>query len=470
MEDEDYDRALTAARRLAGDYLDGLRARPVGRQVDPAALAARLDEPLPERGCEPAEALAEWWRRAEPGVVASPGPRFFGFVNGGATPAALAGDWLASALDQNAGMWLGAPAAVETERVVLRWLKELFGLPDAWEGGLTSGATMANLVGLAAGRQWVGKRLGFDIAEDGLAGQPPIRVVSSTEIHISARKALGMLGLGRGAVREVPAPAGAIELEALGAALAECPAPVIVVANAGEVNTGAFDDIAGVAGLCAAHGPGAWLHVDAAFGLFAALAPSHAHLLNGLARADSVAADAHKWLNVPYDCGFALVRDGDALRGAFAAGAAYLASEQAVWDPHSHVPEFSRRFRALSVWCALKAQGRAGYREIVERGIANAADFAAWIAAEEGLELMNPAALNIVCFRLSPAGRGPEAVDALNRRAVSALQSGGQVFVTGTIWRGRAAIRAAFDNWMTQREDVAILKVAVAEVRDRPSG
>ena len=468
MENQDYDRALAAARRLAGDYLDGLRERPVGREVDPAALAARLDEPLPERGCEPAEALAEWWRRAEPGVVASPGPRFFGFVNGGATPAALAGDWLASALDQNASLWLCSPAAAETERVVLRWLKELFGLPDAWEGGLTSGATMANLVGLAAARQWAGARLGFDAAEDGLAGQPPVRVVSSTEIHASARKALGMLGLGRGTVREVPATGGAVDLDALRAALAESPAPVIVVANAGEVNTGAFDDIAGTAELCAAHRPGAWLHVDAAFGIFAALAPSHAHLLDGLTRADSVAADAHKWLNVPYDCGFAFVRDGGALRGAFAADAAYLATEQPVWDPHSHVPESSRRFRALSVWCALKAQGRAGYREIVERSIANAADFAAWVVAEDGLELMNPAALNIVCFRLAPAGLDPEAADARNRRAVRALQSGGRVFVTGTVWRGRAAIRAAFDNWMTRREDVTILKQAVSEVRDRP--
>ncbi len=468
MENDDYDRALAAARRLAGDYLDGLRERPVGREVDPAALAARLDEPLPERGCEPAEALAEWWRRAEPGVVASPGPRFFGFVNGGATPAALAGDWLASALDQNAGLWLCSPAAAETERVVLRWLKELFGLPDAWEGGLTSGATMANLVGLAAARQWAGARLGFDTAEDGLVGQAPIRVVSSTEIHASARKALGILGLGRGAVREVPATDGAIDLDALRAALVECPAPVIVIANAGEVNTGAFDDIAAMAELCAAHGPGAWLHVDAAFGIFAALAPSHAHLLDGLTRADSVAADAHKWLNVPYDCGFAFVRDGAALRSAFAADAAYLASEQPVWNPHSHVPESSRRIRALSVWCALKAPGRAGYREIVERSIANAADFAAWVVAEDGLELMNPAALNIVCFRLAPAGLDPEAADARNRRAVRALQSGGRVFVTGTVWRGRAAIRAAFDNWMTRREDVMILKQAVAEVRDRP--
>jgi len=302
MANDDFERALGAARRLAEDYLDGLRERPVARAVDPAALAAALDEPLPERGCDPAAALDDWWRRAEPGIVASPGPRFFGFVNGGATPAALAG---------------------------------------------------------------------------------------------------------------------------------------------------------------------AWLHVDAAFGLFAALAPKHAHLLRGIERADSVAADAHKWLNVPYDCGFAFVRDAEALRAAFRSTAAYLAVEQPVWNPSSHVPESSRRFRALALWCALKADGRAGIRAMVERGIANAAEFAAWAKAEEGLTLMSPATLNIVCFRLAPADRDEHAADDLNRRAVRALQADGRVFVSGTVWAGRAAIRAAFDNWMTGAHDVAILKQAVADVRDR---
>jgi glutamate/tyrosine decarboxylase-like PLP-dependent enzyme len=467
MANEDFDRALGAARRLAEDYLDGLRERPVAREVDPAELAAALDEPLPEKGCDPAEALAEWWRRAEPGIVASPGPRFFGFVNGGATPAALAGDWLASALDQNAGLWLCSPAAAETEAVVLRWLKELFGLPAAWAGGITSGATMANLIGLAAARQWVAARLGFDATEDGLAGQAPIRVLSSTEIHASAIKALGVLGIGRASLRKVAARDGAIDLEIFRTAIADIDAPVIVVGNAGEVNTGSFDDLGALAELCAAHAPGAWLHVDAAFGLFAALAPEHAHLLRGIERAHSVAADAHKWLNVPYDCGFAFVRDAEALRGAFRSTAAYLAVEQPVWNPSSHVPESSRRFRALALWCTLKAYGRAGIRAIVERGIANAVEFAAWVAAEDGLELTSPATLNIVCFRLAPADRDEDAADDLNRRAVRALQADGRVFVSGTVWAGRAAIRAAFDNWMTDAHDVAILKQAVADLRDR---
>lgn len=461
---------LAQAHALAMAYLTSLPGRPVSRRVGPREMAAALDEPLPEVGSDPAAILAEWFERAQPGIVASGGPRFFGFVVGGTTPAALAGDWLASALDQNAGRWLESPAAAQTELAVLRWLKELFGLPAGWHGAVTSGATMSNLVGLAAARQWVGQRLGFDPARDGLGGYLPIPVLSSTEIHVSVRKALGTLGIGRETVRRLPARDGVIDLDALDAALNETSGPVIVVANAGEVNTGAFDPLVPIAARCAAHPAGAWLHVDAAFGLFAALAPSHAHLLAGIERADSVAADAHKWLNVPYDSGFAFVRDGEALRGAFATSAAYLApGADAGWDPESHVAEMSRRFRALAIWCALKAAGRAGYRAIVERCLANAAAFAAWIEATPGLELMAPARLNIVCFRVTPAGWSAEATDELNRAAVAALQADGRAFVSGTVWRGRAAIRAAFDNWATGHADVAILREAVVDVARRLS-
>jgi glutamate/tyrosine decarboxylase-like PLP-dependent enzyme len=458
--------ALDRAHELAKDYLLGLGTRPVARAVSPEAMASALDESLPEEGSDPALAVGEWFARAEAGIVASGGPRFFGFVNGGATPAALAGDWLASAVDQNAGLWLSSPAAAQTELTVLRWLKELFGLPPGWVGGLTTGATMANFVGLGAGRQWAGARLGFDPAADGLGGKPAIPVVASTEIHASARKALGMLGLGRSSVRLVPAPGGSVDRSALWAELARIEGPVIVIANAGEVNTGAFDDLAAVADLCAGHAGCAWLHVDGAFGLFAAASPRYAHLTRGIERADSVAADAHKWLNVPYDCGFAFVRDADALRAMFAATGAYIA-QTAGWDPHTHVPEMSRRFRALAVWCALKAAGRAGYREIVERCCANAAAFAAWVEATPGLELVAPVPLNIVCFRYVDSRLSDEANDIRNQAAVTALQADGRAFVTGTDWRGRAAIRAAFDNWATTGRDVAILEEAVADVARR---
>ncbi|MBA3416325.1 MAG: aspartate aminotransferase family protein, partial [Chloroflexia bacterium] len=351
--------ALATTYDLALSHLRTLGDRPVSRAATPAEMATALDEPLPEHGCRPADAVTEWLRRADKGIVAGSGPRFFGFVNGGTTPAALAGDWLAAALDQNAGLWSMSPAAAQTELMVLRWLKELFGLPPAWEGAVTSGATMANLVGLAAARQWVGGKLGFDPAQDGLGGHPVIPVVSSTEIHASAVKALGTLGLGRGTIHRVPAIGGAIDLDALDRTLAGIPGPVIVVGNAGEVNTGAFDDLDALANRCAIHADGAWLHVDAAFGLFAAASPRFAHLTHGIERADSVAADAHKWLNVPYDGGFAFVRDGASLRAAFDATGSYLAAAPgAGWNPLSHVPEMSRRFRALSYWCALRADGR----------------------------------------------------------------------------------------------------------------
>jgi len=455
--------ALARAHALAIAFLASLPDRPVSQLPAPEEMAAALDEALPESGGDAAAVVDEWFTRAERGITASPGPRFFGFVTGGVTPAALAGDWLASAIDQNAGLWASSPAAAQTELAVLRWLKDLFGLPTEWAGALTSGATMANLVGLAAARQWAGRRLGFDAAGEGLAGHPPIIVVSSTEIHLSAVKCLGTLGFGRNQVRRVRAPGGVVDIGALASLLREIDGPVILVGNAGEVNSGHFDDLAALADLRDAHPGGAWLHVDGAFGLFAAVSPRLAHLTRGIERADSLAADAHKWLNVPYDSGFALVRDAAILREAFAAGGAYVLGS-AGWDPFTHVPEMSRRFRGLAAWCALKAWGRAGYRALVERCVDHAAAFARWVEVTPGVELMNPAPLNIVCFRLVRAGLAAGATDELNRAAVRALQQDGRAFVTGTIWNGHAAMRAAFDNWQTTLDDVALLQDAVAEV------
>jgi glutamate/tyrosine decarboxylase-like PLP-dependent enzyme len=460
---EAFERALAKAHELALDFLSSLPDRPVSRVPAAQAMAAALDEPLSETGCDPADAVQEWLARAEIGVTASPGPRFFGFVTGGSTPAALAGDWLASALDQNAGLWAGSPAAAQTELVVLKWLKELFDLPAEWAGALTSGATMANLIGLAAGRQWAGRQLGFDAAADGLAGHPAISVVSSTEIHSSAEKCLGTLGFGRHQVRKVAAPGGAIDNGALGTELDSIDGPVIVIANAAEVNTGQFDDVDAIATLCRSHRGGAWLHVDGAFGLFANVSPRLRHLGKGIERADSVASDGHKWLNVPYDCGFAFVRDAAILREAFLTGGAYLAGS-AGWDPFTHVPEMSRRFRALAAWCALKSLGRNGYREIVERCVDNACAFAEWANSADEIELMSPAPLNIVCFRLVRSDLDDAATDALNQAAVTAIQQDGRAFVTGTVWNGRAGIRATFDNWQTTRTDVELLQSAISDI------
>lgn len=460
--------ALERAYELAATYVAGLQDRVVSRAATPEEMVEALDEALPEEGVDPGTAVEEWFVRAEPGIVASSGPRFFGYVIGGTTPAALAGDWLASAIDQDAGLWSASPAGAQTELTVLRWLKELFGLPSEWNGALTSGATMSNLVGLAAARQWAGKQYSFDPAQDGLGGHPAIPVVSSSEIHASAIKSLGTLGLGRGSVRKVAAPGGAVDLDALRNELASIEGAAIVIANAGEVNTGAFDSLGDVATICRAHPGGAWLHVDAAFGLFAGASPRLAHLIKGIEQADSVASDAHKWLNVPYDSGFVFVRDQEALLQAFASSAAYVApAPGSGWSPESHLPEMSKRFRGLAAWCALRAYGRRGYRELVERCVDNAASFAGWVNETPGIELMAPAPLNIVCFRYASDNLDDAETDELNGRAVTALQGDGRVFVTRTQWNGRAAIRAAFDNWATGPEDVAILQEAVSDIGER---
>ena len=456
---------LDAARQLAVAYLGELQDAPVSKHASPEDLSPRFDMPLPAIGCPPQEALQEWYARAEAGIVRSSGPRYFGFVTGGATPAALAGDWLASALDQNPATWLLSPAGTQTELTVIRWLLELFQLPSSWSGTVTTGATMANLSGLAAARQWASLQLGFDAARDGLGGYPAIPVISSTEAHQSAIKALGILGLGRNTLTLIPSHDGVIDLAALDRALSTTSGPAIVIANAGEVNTGAFDPIRAMAESCSTHPGGAWLHVDGAFGLYAALSPAHRPLLDGIDLADSVASDAHKWLNVPYDCGIVFVRDPAYLRGAFSTAAAYLSGDpsSAVWNALDFSAENSRRFRALSVWCALRSAGRAGYQEIVERSISNAVAFGQWITTQPHLELMAPVHLNIVCFRACQGTNGAAADDVLNAKLVESVQAGGIAYVTGTRWRDSAAIRAAFDNWATTTEDVLALQQAVAE-------
>lgn len=453
---------LDAAHRLASSFLTTLRSGPVSQHAGPAEMASRFSMPFPRTGCPAEEAVQEWFTLAEPGIVRSTGPRYFGFVTGGATPAAVAGDWLASAIDQNAGTWLMSPAAMQTELTVIRWLLELFRLPSSWSGAMTSGATMANLCGLAAGRQWLSEQLGFDAASDGLGGHPPLRVISSTEIHQSALKALAILGLGREAIVKVPAKDGVVDLEAFQAVLDDSETPVLVVANAGEVNTGAFDPIRDLAQRCSRHRQGAWLHVDGAFGLYSALSPQHRELLDGIDQADSVASDAHKWLNVPYDCGFVFVRETDVWRRAFNATAAYLNldGQPAVWNALDYVPEMSRRFRALAAWCALRAAGRAGFEAIVARSIANAEQFAAWVSQAPELELAAPVHLNIVCFRIRENAASGD-TDVLTARLSENIQRGGKAFVSFTRWQDRAAIRAAFDNWSTTAADVEVLQDAV---------
>jgi glutamate/tyrosine decarboxylase-like PLP-dependent enzyme len=345
-----------AAARLASEralaFLAELDERPVLPEGADEAVG-RFGGPLPEEGVG-ALAAVEELAAATDAATASPGPRFFHFVTGGVTPAALGADWLASALDQNAFSWVGSPLGTRLETVAIAWLKDLFGLPAEWGGALTTGATGANLAGLGAARQWWGEQHGRDVGAEGLAGLPAVPVLSSGFVHPSATKALAILGLGRRLVRTYSRDAvGRIDLHALATALRELDgAPAIVIGNAGEVNAGEFDPIAELADLAEEHG--AWLHVDGAFGLFARVSPRVAALADGVERAHSVIADGHKWLNVPYDCGFAFVRDPGLLAKVFTLSAAYLPADEPEPTYGYLVAESSQRARSLAVWAALR--------------------------------------------------------------------------------------------------------------------
>ena len=464
----DGDETAAAARLAfeeASAFLAGLAERPV-LPVGSAAAADRFGGPLPEQGVGAVAALEELLGGFD-AATGSPGPRFFHFVTGGVTPAALGADWLTTALDQNAFSQVSSPLGTRLERVAVDWLKELFDLPAEWGGALSSGATGANLMGLAAARQWWGERHGRDIGADGLAGLPPVPVLSSGFVHPSALKALAVLGIGRESVRVFSRDAaGRLDLPAIVAALRELGgAPAIVVGNAGEVNAGEFDPLEELAGLAEEHG--AWLHVDGAFGLFARLSPRSAHLAAGIERAHSVIADGHKWLNVPYDCGFAFVRDADLLAKVFSLAAAYLPSDEPEPTYGYLTPESSQRARSLAVWTALRAWGRGSYRELVERHLDLAQRLAARVDEAEDLERLADVPLNIVCFRYRPPGVPEEELDALNARLGEELLADGRVYVGTTSFEGRTAFRPAIVNWRTQEEDVDLVATVVQELGAR---
>jgi glutamate/tyrosine decarboxylase-like PLP-dependent enzyme len=453
----ELDPALTLVVERARAHLASLDDAPVhGKGFEEAAWA--FGGPLPEEGNG---ALATLERLSGPGLeaaVASAGPRNFHFVTGGVTPAALGADWLASALDQNTFAWIESPLGSQLERVALGWLRELFGLPAEWGGVLTTGATQANFTALAAARRWWAGWHGVDVDVEGLPGLPPVPVFAGGYVHSTALKALGMLGIGRGSVRILTRdPVGRIDVEAVDAALTELGgAPALILATAGEVNAGDFDPISELADLAEKHD--AWLHVDGAFGLFARASPEFASLADGVERADAVIADGHKWLNVPYDCGFAFVRRPELLYPVFNAAAAYLPQE----DPDRPnfgflAPESSRRARSLAVWATLDAYGRRGYRELVERNCGQAQLCAELVDAAPELERVADVTLNIVCFRLRPPGVPEEELDDLNARAGERLLAEGRIYAGTTRYAGRVAFRPAFVNWRTRDEDVELL-------------
>ena len=440
---------LDDAAKRAIRYLEGLGARGVAPEAAALARLPELDGPLPEQACDAAQTLRLLDDVASPATMASAGGRFFGFVIGGALPVALASNWLATAWDQNAALQGPARATSAIEATALRWLLDLLGLPPHCAGAFVTGATMANFSALAAARHAVLARAGWSVESDGLFGAPPVTVVIGEEAHPTLAKSLGLLGLGRNRVLRVPVDGqGRMRADRLPA----LPAPAILCLQAGNVNTGASDPFEEL--VAQAHEAGAWVHVDGAFGLWAAASRALAPTVAGMALADSWATDAHKWLNVPYDSGLAFVRDADALRGAMAISADYLPVGDAR-DPSDFTPELSRRARGVDVWAALRTLGRAGVAEMVERCCAHARRFARELQ-DAGFEILNDVVLNQVLACHGDA--------AAIRRLIAALQADGTCWCGATTWQGRTAMRISVCSWATTDDDVTRSIAAMTRV------
>jgi glutamate/tyrosine decarboxylase-like PLP-dependent enzyme len=433
---------LTAAATHARRWLDGLAGRPIPARTDAATLLAAMPERLPDHGIPAPEVVADMVRRTEPGLMASQSGRFYGWVMGGTLPAALAADWLVSAWDQNAGMRDATPGVVSLEDAAARWLLDVLGLPSDAAVGFTTGATMANFTGLAAARDSVLARHGWNVAERGLIGAPPVRVLAGAERHGSIDMALRYLGLGQPELVAADEQ-GRIDPVALRAALVGASGPTILCLQAGNVHSGAFDPFADP--IAAAHERGAWVHVDGAFGLWAAATPSLAALTAGMAGADSWATDAHKTLNVPYDCGVAIVADPSAMVRAFGHRAEYLIDAE-IPDPHEHVPELSRRARGVPVYAALASLGRDGVRELVEGLVTAAHAIRDGLATLPGATILNDVVYTQVCVAFEDDQRTTEVLDRLLAEGV--------VRPSPSRWRDRAIIRISVSNWQTHADEV----------------
>ena len=441
---------LRDAAERAIRYLQSLDDRPVAASDAVRQQLAGLDLPLPGGPVDPAAVLDLLDTLGSPATTATAGGRYFGFVTGGTLPAALAANWLAGAWDQNGGLSVMSPIGAGLEEIARRWLLEALGFPPDTAAGFVTGGTMANFTALAAARHAVLQRAGWDVEADGLFGAPPVTVVVGDEVHVSALKALSLLGFGRDRVTRVPVDGqGRMRADAL----PPLAGPTIVCTQAGNVNTGAIDP---VGEICAwAHEAGAWVHVDGAFGLWAAAAPSRAHLLEGVGAADSWALDAHKWLNVPYDSGVALVREPAALSAAMTMSAAYLQAG-AAREPYHFTPEMSRRARGIEIWAALLSLGRDGLADLIERTCRHASHFAEELRAA-GYEVLNDVTLNQVMVRFGD--------DDTMRQVIAGIQQDGTCWCGGTVWQGRAAMRISVSSWATTDDDVersleAMLRVA----------
>ncbi|HEY4621437.1 MAG TPA: pyridoxal-dependent decarboxylase [Gaiellaceae bacterium] len=437
---------LRRTAEIAADFLETLDERPVFPPTPVEALGEEFGGPLAEGPTEPLRVIEELARRAEPGVTAIPGGRYFGFVTGGGLPAALAADWLTSTWDQNAFAAVSSPAASVIEEVAGDWLKELLGIPAHASFAFVTGCQMAHVTCLAAARHTVLEHAGWNVARDGLWEAPRIHIVAGAMRHVTVDRALRLLGLGTGSVVEVAADdQGRMRTDALADTLGTLTGPVIVCGQAGEVNSGSIDPLLELAEL--AHSGGAWLHLDAAFGIWAAASPRLRYLVAGHEQADSWAFDAHKWLNVPYDCGVAVCAHPEAHRSAMTMQAAYLSGMETGRDGADWGPDASRRSRGITVYAALRSLGRQGVAGLVERCCERAGQFAAAISELPGCEVLNEVVLNQVLFRFGD--------DATTNAVLARVQESGEAWMSGTSWDGRAAIRLSVSSWRTTADDIA---------------
>ena len=457
---DDRKTVLARAAQHGQAYLEAVADRPVGATITGADLRRALGGPLGAAGTDPAAVLDALAAAAEQGTIASQGPRYFGFVIGGSLPVATGADWLVSAWDQNSAVYAMSPLVSVVEEITAGWMRELLALPEHGGVGFVTGCQMASFTALAAARHEVLRRAGWDVEADGLGGAPAIDVLVSEESHYTIAMALRLLGLGAARARRVPTDAqGRMRGSELARMLGESTGPCIVCAQAGNVNTGAFDPIAEIAALSRARG--AWLHVDGAFGLWARTSPLLAGLGAGMEGADSIATDGHKWLNVPYDCGIVFCRHPEAHRAAMSLAAAYIVSDSHERDPHEFVPEESRRARAVPVYAALRTLGRDGLRQLVERNCGQARRMASRLALDPAVRILNEVVLNQVLVRFEdPSGDS----EALTRAVIAGVQQEGTCWLGGTTWHGLAAMRIAISNWATTDQDIdrsaeAILKV-----------
>ena len=459
-------KALEAAQRHALAFLESLDDRAAGATVDVRTLRGRLGRPLSDAGSPPEQVVAELVRDVEGGLIGSAGGRFFGWVIGGSLPAALAADWLTAAWDQNATLYACGPAAAVVEEVAGGWLKELLGLPPHASFAFVSGCQMAHVTCLAAARHALLADAGWDVERRGLYGAPPVRILSSGQRHGSIERAARLLGLGLDQLVYLPSDSRdrldttALELELR----AEPSSPTILILQAGDINVGAFDDFETLIPL--AKGQGAWVHLDGAFGLWAAASPRHRHLLKGAAGADSWAVDGHKWLNVPFDCGYAFVARPEAHKASMSHRAAYLTHDEEARDAIDWNPEWSRRARGFPTYAALRELGRDGVAALVERCCRHAHALVTRIGSLPGAEVVWEPVINQGLVRFpDPAGGATEADhDRRTDEVIAAIVAAGEAFFGGTTWRGRRAMRVSVCNWQTSDEDVARAVRSVAKV------